>query len=138
MTGPYRRLTDYSTSGEESIKGRLAFLEKLFFAAWPDIEPIVAIPTFTDEQRLAIFPRGSGACQRKTTVAVNASCGETDMRITSYHIPGMTKRPSPTARSLVPHAIWQKASGLVLDEPFLFGCRRVNNTGIRHRVQTMH
>ncbi len=62
----YRRLTSYSTDGEESIKGRLEFLEKLFFAACPDIEPIDAIRTFSAEQRLAIFRRGGGACQIKT------------------------------------------------------------------------
>lgn len=62
----YRRLTSYSTDGEESIKGRLEFVEKLFFAACPDIELIDPVRTFTDEQRLAIFRRGGGACQIRT------------------------------------------------------------------------
>jgi HNH endonuclease len=62
----YRRLTSYSTDGEDSINGRLEFVEKLFFTAYPDIEPIDSIRTFTNEQRLAVFRRGAGVCQIKT------------------------------------------------------------------------
>lgn len=62
----YRRLTSYSTDAEESIKGRLEFVEKLFFIACPDIEPIDTIRSFTPEQRLAIFRRSGGFCQIKT------------------------------------------------------------------------
>lgn len=62
----YRRLTSYSTDSEESIRSRLEFLEKLFFTAYPDIEPIDTIRTFTPEQRLAIFRRSGGVCQIKS------------------------------------------------------------------------
>lgn len=62
----YRRLTSYSTDGEESIKGRLEYVEKLFFASYPDIETIDTIRVFTPEQRLAIFRRSGGACQIKS------------------------------------------------------------------------
>lgn len=65
----YRRLTSYSTDAEESIKGRLEYIEKLFFAAYPDIETIDTIRIFTHEQRLAIFRRSGGACQIKTHCA---------------------------------------------------------------------
>ncbi|WP_299164854.1 DUF262 domain-containing protein [uncultured Tateyamaria sp.] len=59
----YKRMTSYSTDAEESIRGRLEFLEKLFFSKFPDIEPRDTIRTFTPEQRLAIFRRGGGVCQ---------------------------------------------------------------------------
>lgn len=62
----YRRLTSYSTDGEESVRGRLEFLERLFFLACPDIEPIDTIRMFTPEQRLAIFRKDGGGCQIKT------------------------------------------------------------------------
>ncbi len=59
----YKRLTSYSTDAEESIKGRLEYLERLFFAAYPDIEPKDPMRAFSPEQRLAIFRRGEGRCQ---------------------------------------------------------------------------
>lgn len=59
----YRRLTSYSTDSEESIRGRLEFLEKRFFLACPNIPTIDEIRTFTHEQRLAIFRRDEGCCQ---------------------------------------------------------------------------
>lgn len=62
----YKRLTSYSTDAEESIRSRLEYLEKLFFSAYPDIEPKDTIRVFTPEQRLAIFRRGGGCCQIKT------------------------------------------------------------------------
>lgn len=34
----YRALTSFSTDGEESIKGRLEFIEKRFFLACPEIQ----------------------------------------------------------------------------------------------------
>jgi len=65
----YRRLTSYSTDGEESLRGRLEFMERSFFLAWPNIEPIDTIRMFTGEQRLAIFRKDSGCCQIKTLCA---------------------------------------------------------------------
>lgn len=62
----YRRLTSYSTDGEESIRGRLEFIEKRFFLDFPEIEPVDTIRTFTPEQRLAIFRKDEGCCQIKT------------------------------------------------------------------------
>jgi hypothetical protein len=59
----YRRLTSYSTDGEESIRGRLEYLQKQFFLACPDIPTIDGIRAFTQEQRLAIFRRDGGRCQ---------------------------------------------------------------------------
>lgn len=61
----YRRLTSYSTDGEESIRGRLEFLERRFFLDNPNIEPIDTIRIFTPEQRLAIFRKDDGRCQLK-------------------------------------------------------------------------
>lgn len=62
----YRRLTSYSTDAEESIRGRLEFLEKRFFLACPDIPTIDASRMFTAEQRLAIYRRDDGRCQIRT------------------------------------------------------------------------
>ncbi|MGC0389156.1 hypothetical protein ABIF91_001510 [Bradyrhizobium sp. USDA 241] len=62
----YRRLTSYSTDGEESIRGRLETLEKRFFLACPDIPTIDAIRAFTPEQRLAIYRKDDGCCQIRT------------------------------------------------------------------------
>ena len=59
----YRRLTSYSTDGEESIRGRLEYLEKQFFLACPDIQTKDDIRSFTQAQRLAIFRRDDGRCQ---------------------------------------------------------------------------
>lgn len=59
----YRRLTSYSTDGEESIRGRLEHLEKDFFLACPDIPTVDGIRVFTHGQRLAIFRRDDGRCQ---------------------------------------------------------------------------
>lgn len=59
----YRRLTSYSTDGEESIRGRLEFMERRFFLSHPNIEPIDTIRTFTPEQRLAIFRKDEGCCK---------------------------------------------------------------------------
>ncbi|WP_169717345.1 HNH endonuclease family protein [Brucella thiophenivorans] len=59
----YKRLTSYSTDGEESIRGRLEYLEKQFFLACPDIPTKDDIRIFTHEQRLAIFRRDEGRCQ---------------------------------------------------------------------------
>lgn len=61
----YRALTSFSTDGEESIRGRLEFIEKRFFLACPDIETIDTIRIFTPEQRLAIFRKDNGICQLK-------------------------------------------------------------------------
>lgn len=62
----YRRLTSYSTDADESIRGRLEFIEKRFFLACPDIETIDAIRMFTSEQRLAIYRKDGGHCHLKT------------------------------------------------------------------------
>ena len=59
----YRRLTSYSTDSEESIRGRLEFLERQFFLENPDIETIDGIRNFTHAQRLAIFRRDVGCCR---------------------------------------------------------------------------
>lgn len=61
----YRRLTSYSTDGEESIRGRLEFMEKRFFLECPDIEPVDIIRAYTPEQRLAIYRKNDGCCQLK-------------------------------------------------------------------------
>lgn len=61
----YRRLTSYSTDGEESIRGRLEFMERRFFLAYPEIELVDTIRSFAPEQRLAIFRKDDGRCQLK-------------------------------------------------------------------------
>lgn len=61
----YRRLTSQSTDGEESIRARLEFLEKRFFLAYPEIEPLDEVRIFTPEQRLAIYRKNDGHCQIK-------------------------------------------------------------------------
>jgi hypothetical protein len=59
----YKRLTSYSTDGEESIKGRLEFIEKAFFANFPDLAQLDENRVFSSEQRLAIFKKNEGKCQ---------------------------------------------------------------------------
>ena len=59
----YLRLTSYSTDAAESIRGRLELMEKLFFLAYPEIEPLDTSRIFTPEQRLAIFRKDNGHCQ---------------------------------------------------------------------------
>ena len=59
----YRRMTSQSTDGEESIRARLEFIEKRFFADCSEIEPVDAIRNFTHEQRLAIYRKNEGRCQ---------------------------------------------------------------------------
>jgi hypothetical protein len=59
----YRRLTSYSTDAEESIRGRLETVERRFFLAYPDIQTIDVIRSFTHEQRLAIYRKDDGCCQ---------------------------------------------------------------------------
>lgn len=61
----YKRLTSYSTDGEDSIRGRVEYVEKLFFSTYPAIELKDKNRTFSHEQRLAIYRRGNGACQIK-------------------------------------------------------------------------
>lgn len=61
----YLRLTSYSTDAAESIRGRLELMERLFFLAYPEIEPLDASRIFTPEQRLAIFRKDHGHCQVK-------------------------------------------------------------------------
>ena len=61
----YRRLTSYSTDAEESIRGRVEFLQKRFFLACPDIELTDSLRAFTHEQRLAIYRKDEGCCQLK-------------------------------------------------------------------------
>lgn len=61
----YRRLTSQSTDSEESIRTRLEFIEKRFFLACPDIEPLDETRIFTPEQRLAIYRKNDGHCQLK-------------------------------------------------------------------------
>ena len=61
----YRRLTSQSTDSEESIRARLEFIEKRFFLACPDIEPLDETRIFTPEQRLAIYRKNDGHCQLK-------------------------------------------------------------------------
>ena len=61
----YKRLTSYSTDGEESIKGRLEFIERNFFSAFPNITQLDENRNFTSEQRLAIFKENNGRCQLK-------------------------------------------------------------------------
>ena len=63
----YLRLTSYSTDTAESIRGRLELIEKLFFLACPEIEPLDTSRVFTPEQRLAIFRKNAGRCQLKIT-----------------------------------------------------------------------
>ncbi len=62
----YRRLTSYSTDGEESIRGRMEFMEKRVFLALPDIPTIDIIRDFTHEQRLAIYRKDDGCCKIQT------------------------------------------------------------------------
>ncbi|WP_298307367.1 DUF262 domain-containing protein [uncultured Erythrobacter sp.] len=62
----YRRLTSQSTDSEESIRARLEFIEKRFFLAYPNIEPLDEIRMFTPEQRLAIYRKDDGHCQLRT------------------------------------------------------------------------
>lgn len=59
----YRRLTSYSTDGEESIRGRLKLMEERFFLACPDIPILDENRGFAHAQRLAIFRRDGGHCQ---------------------------------------------------------------------------
>lgn len=61
----YQRLTSYSTDAEESLAKRLEHMQRRFFAAVPDIEPIDADRIFTEEQRLAIYRRDGSLCQLK-------------------------------------------------------------------------
>jgi hypothetical protein len=61
----YLRLTSYSTDASESIRGRLELMEKHFFLAYPEIEPLDTARIFTPEQRLAIFRKDNGHCQLK-------------------------------------------------------------------------
>ncbi|WP_458758841.1 HNH endonuclease family protein [Afipia sp. TerB] len=61
----YQRLTSYSTDAEESLAKRLEHMQRRFFAAAPDIEPVDADRIFTDEQRLAIYRRDNAMCQVK-------------------------------------------------------------------------
>ncbi|MCR9193088.1 MAG: DUF262 domain-containing protein [Hyphomonas sp.] len=61
----YRRLTSQSTDSEESIRARLEFIERRFFLAYPDIEPLDETRIFTPEQRLAIYRKNDGHCQLK-------------------------------------------------------------------------
>lgn len=75
----YRRLTSYSTDGEESIRGRLEFMEKRFFLACPDIEPVDAIRSFTPEQRLAIYRKNDGCCQ------INVHCNGEKLGWADWH-----------------------------------------------------
>lgn len=65
----YLRLTSYSTDAAESIRGRLELMEKLFFLAYPEIEPLDTSRIFTPEQRLAIFRKDGGHCQLKIACA---------------------------------------------------------------------
>lgn len=59
----YRRLTSQSTDAEESIRARIEVLEKRFFLAMPEIEPIDPLRGFSHEQRLAIYRRDGGICR---------------------------------------------------------------------------
>ncbi|MDA7826591.1 DUF262 domain-containing protein [Rhodobacteraceae bacterium] len=61
----YKRLTSYSTDGEESIRARLEFWEKRFFLDFPDIRPLDPQRSFSHEQRLSIYRRDQGKCQLK-------------------------------------------------------------------------
>lgn len=62
----YKRKTSYSTDTEDSIRGRLEFLERLFFMKFPDIEQKDDLRQFSFEQRLAIFRKDNGKCQIAT------------------------------------------------------------------------
>lgn len=62
----YKRKTSYSTDTEESIKGRLEYLERLFFLEYQDIEQKDDQRQFTFEQRLAIFRKNECRCQITT------------------------------------------------------------------------
>ena len=61
----YKRLTSYSTDGDESLNGRLAYIEKMFFNEFPDIIQLDETRGFSSEQRLAIFKKNEGKCQIK-------------------------------------------------------------------------
>ncbi|WP_082566605.1 MULTISPECIES: HNH endonuclease family protein [unclassified Ensifer] len=75
----YRRLTSYSTDGEDSIRGRLEYLEKRFFLACPDIPTIDVIRVFTPEQRLAIYRKDDGRCQ------IHTHCGGEKLGWADWH-----------------------------------------------------
>lgn len=61
----YKRLTSYSTDGEESIGGRFKFIERDFFYAFPNLAQLDENRIFSREQRLAIFKNDEGKCQLK-------------------------------------------------------------------------
>ena len=61
----YKRLTSSSTDGEESIRGRVEFVQKRFFRDVPDILPTDPERDFTDAQRSAIYLKNEGRCQIK-------------------------------------------------------------------------
>ena len=62
----YGSLTGHSTDAESSIRARLELLKERFFLAFPDIETVDSIRSFTSDQRLAIYRRDNGCCQIKT------------------------------------------------------------------------
>ncbi|MEP3350129.1 MAG: DUF262 domain-containing protein [Marinomonas sp.] len=59
----YKRKTSYSTDTEDSIRGRLEYLEKRFFLEFSNIELKDNVRQFSMEQRLAIFRKHDGICQ---------------------------------------------------------------------------
>lgn len=61
----YQRLTSYSTDAEESLAKRLEQMNRRFFLAVPDIEPIDPTRIFSEAQRLAIYRRDGAKCQLK-------------------------------------------------------------------------
>lgn len=62
----YKRKTSYSTDAEDSIRGRLEYLQCRFFLEFPNIELKDKVRVFTPEQRLAIFRKDNGHCQIRT------------------------------------------------------------------------
>jgi 5-methylcytosine-specific restriction endonuclease McrA len=59
----YQRLTSYSTDAEESLSKRLEHMQRRFFAAVADLEPIDPERSFSNEQRLAIYRRDNAHCR---------------------------------------------------------------------------
>ncbi len=62
----YKGLTSSSTDAEESIKGRLQFIEMAFFSSFPELAQLDENRIFSSEQRLAIFRNDEGQCQIKS------------------------------------------------------------------------
>ena len=61
----YKRRTSSSTDGVDSIRGRVEYIESLFFLKYPDIQLKDKQRSFTPHQRLAIYRKYDGRCAIK-------------------------------------------------------------------------